>query len=140
MMQSHAKYKYFWMISIVWIGLAVTGNLHADIFTYIDSQGVIHFSNVPTSPQYKVYIKERSPKPLHSYTVDRYDRLITAASEKHDIDFSLLKALIKIESDFNPRAVSPAGAKGLMQLMPENIKTLQIKNPFDPWENSWICA
>jgi len=47
----------------------------------------------------------------------------------------LLKALIKIESDFNPLAISHAGAKGLMQIMPENIKALNIKDPFDPWEN-----
>jgi soluble lytic murein transglycosylase len=46
-----------------------------------------------------------------------------------------LKALIKTESDFNPWAVSSAGARGLMQLMPENIKTLKIKDPFDPREN-----
>ena len=135
MMQCHAKYKWFWMICIAWVGLAGTGNLHADIFTYTDSQGVTHFTNVPTSPQYKVYIKEQSSRSLTPYSADRYDHLITVASEKHGIDFSLLKALIKIESDFNPRAVSAAGAKGLMQLMPENIKTLQIKDPFDPWEN-----
>jgi soluble lytic murein transglycosylase-like protein len=134
-MQSHAKYKWFWIICIAWVGLACTGNLHADIFTYTDSQGVTHFTNVPTSPQYKVYIKEQSSRSLKPYSADRYDHLITVASEKHGIDFSLLKALIKIESDFNPRAVSAAGAKGLMQLMPENIKTLQIKDPFDPWEN-----
>ena len=72
---------------------------------------------------------------MKSYTPDRYDHLITVASEKHGIAFPLLKALIKIESDFNPWAVSPAGAKGLMQIMPENIKILQIKDPFDPWEN-----
>ncbi|MGD9083009.1 MAG: lytic transglycosylase domain-containing protein [Desulfobacterales bacterium] len=65
----------------------------------------------------------------------RYDDLITEASKSHGISFSLLKALIKIESDFNPRAISSAGAIGLMQIMPENIKALNIKDPFDPWEN-----
>ena len=43
--------------------------------------------------------------------------------------------MIKIESDFNPRAISRAGAMGLMQIMPENIKRLKIKDPFDPREN-----
>lgn len=108
--------------------------LCADIYSYLDSQGVLHFTNVPTSAQYTVYIKERSAKSL-SYTTDQYDHLITGASTKHGISFSLLKALIKSESDFNPEAVSSAGAKGLMQIMPANIKALKINNPFDPLEN-----
>ncbi len=108
--------------------------LCADIYSYIDSQGVLHFTNVPTSAKYTVYIKER-PARSSSYTTNQYDHLITGASKKHGISFSLLKALIKSESDFNPEAVSSAGAKGLMQIMPANIKALQINNPFDPLEN-----
>jgi soluble lytic murein transglycosylase-like protein len=70
-----------------------------------------------------------------SNLTDLYDHAISEASKRHGVSFSLLKALIKAESDFNPRAVSRAGARGLMQLMPDNIKTLKIKNPFDPKEN-----
>ena len=108
--------------------------LCADIYSYIDSQGVLHFSNVPTSAQYTVYIKERSARSL-GYTTNRYDHLITGASTRQGVSFSLLKALIKAESNFNPEAVSRAGAKGLMQIMPVNIKDLKIKDPFDPREN-----
>ena len=108
--------------------------LCADIYSYIDSQGVIHFSNVPTSAQYTVYIKERSARSL-GYTTNQYDHLITGASTRQGVSFSLLKALIKAESNFNPEAVSRAGAKGLMQIMPANIKDLKIKDPFDPREN-----
>jgi len=109
--------------------------VYADIYVYIDSGGVLHFTNVPTSSNYKIYIREKPPMSLNSGVADRYDDLITEASKKHGVSFSLLKALIKIESDFNPRAISSAGAIGLMQIMPENIRALNIKDPFDPLEN-----
>ncbi len=113
----------------------VAAPVYADIYVYIDSGGVLHFTNVPTSSNYKIYIREKPPMSLNSDVTDRYDDLITEASKKHGVSFSLLKALIKIESDFNPRAISSAGAKGLMQIMPENIRALSIKDPFDPLEN-----
>ncbi len=109
--------------------------LYADIYVFIDNDGVLHFTNVPTSSNYKIYIREKPPMSLNSGVADRYDDLITEASKKHGVSFSLLKALIKIESDFNPRAISSAGAIGLMQIMPENIRALNIKDPFDPLEN-----
>jgi len=124
--------------TFIYIMLAVATPLYADIYVYADREGVLHFTNVPTSSQssnYKVYIKETPKKPLESYNEDLYDHVISEASNTHGVSFSLLKALIKTESDFNPRAISSAGARGLMQLMPENIKTLKIKNPFDPREN-----
>lgn len=113
----------------------VAAPVYADIYVYIDSGGVLHFTNVPTSSNYKIYIREKPPMSLNSGVTDRYDDLITKASKRHGVSFSLLKALIKIESDFNPRAISSAGAKGLMQIMPENIRALNIKDPFDPLEN-----
>ena len=124
--------------TFLYIMIAMATPLYADIYVYADKQGVLHFTNVPTSSKssdYKVYIKETLNRPLESNITDLYDHVISEASHTHGVSFSLLKALIKTESDFNPRAVSSAGARGLMQLMPENIKTLKIKNPFDPREN-----
>ncbi|MGD2149112.1 MAG: lytic transglycosylase domain-containing protein [Desulfobacterales bacterium] len=123
------------ILSSVFVVYTFTAPVYADIYVYIDSGGVLHFTNVPTSSNYKIYIREKPSRSLNSGVTDRYDDLITEASKKHGVSFSLLKALIKIESDFNPRAISSAGAKGLMQIMPENIRALNIKDPFDPLEN-----
>ena len=129
---------FIWICTFFYIMIAAATPLYADIFVYADKDGVLHFTNVPTSSQssnYKIYIKETPAKPLESYNENLYDHVISEASQTHGVPFSLLKALIKTESDFNPTAISSAGARGLMQLMPENIKTLKIKNPFDPREN-----
>jgi soluble lytic murein transglycosylase-like protein len=108
---------------------------HADIYTYIDSDGVLHFTNVPTSSNYKFYLSESPAKVSKKYSTSKYDHLISEASIKYSVSFPLLKALIKVESNFNPKAVSKAGAIGLMQIMPVNFDALKITNPFNPREN-----
>jgi soluble lytic murein transglycosylase-like protein len=109
--------------------------IQADIYKYIDSKGVLHFTNVPMASGYELYIKERPGKdPVFSVS-NKYDNFIKLASKRHDIDFYLVKAMIKVESNFNNWAISKKGAKGLMQIMPDNYKQLKIKDPFNPWEN-----
>ena len=63
------------------------------------------------------------------------DKIFQEAAEKYNVDVRLLKAIGKVESGFNPKAVSPAGAKGIMQLMPANCKEYGITDPFDPRQN-----
>lgn len=104
----------------------------ADIYMFIDSQGVLHFTNTPTSSEYKLYIKER-PKPAAA-TI-KYDGIIQEASDKFDLSFFLIKAIIKVESDFDSRAVSKKGALGLMQIMPQNLQAFNIREPYDPKDN-----
>ena len=128
-----------------WFGLIATALLvmlfpsaaSADIYMFVDKEGVVHFTNVPTTTDsdYRVYIKESDQYASGLYSPDRYDRYIREASELYGLSYPLLKAIIRAESDFNPRAVSRKGAMGLMQLMPENVKRLKINDPFDPWEN-----
>jgi soluble lytic murein transglycosylase len=125
------------VISTIFILFAFVISVHADIYMYIDDNGVMHFTNAPTSNEhdYKVYIKERKSISRKFHSTDKYDKLISDASRKYDVDSRLLKAMIKAESDFDPQAVSRKGAMGLMQIMPENFKMLDLENPFDPWQN-----
>lgn len=65
----------------------------------------------------------------------KYDAYFKAAAKKYNVSESLLKAIAKAESNFNPKDVSSAGAMGVMQLMPETAKSLGVKDPFDPEQN-----
>ncbi len=64
-----------------------------------------------------------------------YDAIIERASEKHDVDARIVKAVIQVESSFKARARSPKGAMGLMQLMPATARQYQARNPYDPKSN-----
>ena len=116
--------------------IVLSSPVQADIFRYIDENGVMHYTNAPTSSiqKYRLFLKER-PVITWRYSTEKYDNLISDASERYGVSFPLLKAIIKAESDFDPLAVSKKGAAGLMQIMPQNFKPLGIKDPFDPWQN-----
>lgn len=66
---------------------------------------------------------------------ERIELAIKEASKKHGVDEELIRAIIKVESDFNPKVKSSAGAMGLMQLMPENVKYYGVKDPYNIEEN-----
>ena len=108
----------------------------ADVYRYVDERGVIHFTNVPMGPRYKVVIKEgRGNNVKQGRDLATYDELIAGAAGKYGVDFSLVKAVIKAESNFNHKAVSKKGARGLMQLMPQTALALGVSDSFHPGDN-----
>jgi soluble lytic murein transglycosylase len=120
---------------LVMLSLLAGVPVSADIYMYRDADGVMHFTNTPSSPEYRIYIRSHKPRFYTPVNINKYDRIINEAARRHGVDFSLLKAIIQAESSFNPQAVSKKGARGLMQIMPQNYQALNIKDPFDPHQN-----
>jgi soluble lytic murein transglycosylase len=109
---------------------------HADIYVYRDANGVMHFTNVPVSADYRLYIgNSRKPRFKGPRNNQRFDGIIQDAARRYGVDFSLIKAIIRAESSFDPLAISRKGARGLMQIMPQNFKSLDIRDPFNPQQN-----
>jgi soluble lytic murein transglycosylase-like protein len=107
----------------------------ADIYRYIDANGVMHFTNAPTSGRYKIYIRELRTVDPRGRVPAHYEPIIAEAAERHGLSQALIKAVIMAESDFDPRAVSKRGAMGLMQIMPHNLRLLNVRDPFNPRQN-----
>jgi soluble lytic murein transglycosylase-like protein len=106
-------------------------------FMEVDAQWVDHFE--PFTPEKK----EESPAPAPQAAANRPAPLslsqiqpaIREMAKKYQLDHKLITAMIRAESNFNPYAISPKGAQGLMQLMPETVQQLQVRNVFDFREN-----
>ncbi len=138
-MQIKLRYAFKLIPMLLILAMALpSAHLSAEIYSYVDENGVMHFSNAPTSSRYRHYSSETRFAPVYFYeggSIHRYDPLIRKAAQRYDVPFELLKAIIRVESNFNPTAVSRAGAMGLMQIMPANVALLNVGDPFDPEEN-----
>jgi soluble lytic murein transglycosylase len=102
------------------------------VYRYVDENGKIHFSNVPVESRFAFYSSEPSDTALETASV--HD-LVEHYARKYSLDPALVKAVVKAESNFNPRSVSSAGARGLMQVMPATALEMEIYDLYDPSQN-----
>ncbi len=146
------------LVAAITVGLLRPAPARADIYSYTDADGVVHFTNIKPRGKGKgwkriaveepdkgtkasasrggcercdvVSAKDRSPERF-----SRYDAHIREAAELYRIPEPLIRAVIRVESDYDPRVVSSAGARGLMQLMPAVEQDMRVANVFEPRDN-----
>ena len=121
--------------------LASAAQSNSAVYRFTDERGVVHFSDAPADSRYQlVQPRPRSPvrargRRARAPSNHSYDRLIVREAQANHLDPALVKAVIAAESNFSPLAISHAGARGLMQLMPETARTLGVEDPFQVEDN-----
>src|SRR6266496_1782596 len=128
-------------------GLLVSPAARAgELYSYVDGDGVMHFSNAPSDGRYRkvgkkasaggVYRPQARSQPLPRADANaRYREHIKAAAQKYKLPEALLLAVMAVESNFDHRAVSEKGAVGLMQLMPGTAKDMYVADAYEPGQN-----
>lgn len=125
--------------------LLPTQNVDAKgIYYMVKEDGSLCITDIPTSKRYKPYKFQKSINYIRNAlvafkrdnrSVQEVNAIVSGLCTKYDVDKKLVMAVIDVESGFNAAAVSPVGAQGLMQIMPETGKDLDLDDPFDPSEN-----
>lgn len=142
-------------IRIALIGLlaAPAASRAGDLYSFVDQDGVVHFTNAPSDGRYKrvrrasdeAGVYRSTPKPrarpaaappaAQGRPQGGYGDHVRTAASKYQLPEELLLAVMAVESNFDPRAVSEKGAMGLMQLMPVTAREMFVSDPFDPAQN-----
>ena len=121
------------LVGVHWL-LSGLSAAQAEIYQYIDANGTISLTNVPTDLRYRRITTQ--PNRLHPVLSEReLEPMISRYSRQHQLHPALIRAVIKAESGFDPMAVSRAGAIGLMQLMPQTAVRLEVRDLYDPEDN-----
>lgn len=142
-----------------WLRIGVAGVLllaarpaTAELYSYVDEDGIIHLTNLAKGGHYQPYdapdaegfggqapvvweYETGKERVLYPVNVTRFDDLLREAAEHYNLPFAFIKAVAKVESNFNPTAVSHANAKGLMQLIDATAAAMKVEDPFDPRQN-----
>jgi soluble lytic murein transglycosylase-like protein len=134
------------LVSCLALGLSSASAARAEIFGYEDGSGTWHFTNVrqPGGRWKRMQFEGRrsrvykTPAHLRDHSPDRfqrYDAHIQEAARLYQLPEAFLRAVMHVESDYDPNVVSVDGAMGLMQLMPFTAQRMGVTNPFDPRQN-----
>jgi hypothetical protein len=136
-MRSHSL--IFCFLFFLASALFCQNSLGQTLYSYIDESGVQVFTNIaPVGPVWDLKITGAEPSPSPpppKAGFDLYDSIIEKYAGDYQLPPSLIRSIIATESGFNPRAVSPKGARGLMQLMPATAARHGVSNSFDPEQN-----
>ena len=135
-MLSRSRFFFGWIA----LSLALAAPAQAQIYTWRDATGTLVLSNKPLGSLERTYSVPkadaiRTTRRAADVTSARYDDLISQHSRINDVRTDLVRAVVQVESGFNPNARSPKGAMGLMQLMPATARQFGVRNPFTPGEN-----
>lgn len=135
--------KRRFMLGGLLVAMPMAAPALADIFSFTDENGVTHFTNVPSDARFQVLLRSAPEyseagariSPAMLARSAEFDDIIDTAAELTAVEASLLRAVIVVESAFDPDAVSRRGARGLMQLMPATAKAYGAKDVSDPEQN-----
>jgi soluble lytic murein transglycosylase-like protein len=138
----------WFFVAGVALGLGAAAPAMADIYSFKDEKGIVHFTNIKgLDSRYKLIRKEDGSSMLPATAsatrvfmptqadIDRYAHIVQTAAKAYGVESSLVHAVISAESGYDRYAVSRAGAMGLMQLMPETARRYGVQNIMDPTEN-----
>lgn len=135
---------YSIVLPLIAAALLIPGRAEATIYSFVDENGITHYSNVPSDPQFRPILNLHSKRGGGTYSgyngdlpadPDSYDHMIRSAASRYQVDPHLVKAVIRAESNFDYMARSRKGALGLMQLMPGTATDMEVADPFDPQDN-----
>jgi soluble lytic murein transglycosylase-like protein len=132
-------------LALLVLTVGASATVRADIYRWVDQEGVIHFTSKKEDPAAKLFLRGNRSNRGRDFApaapsadptrYTRYDAWIRQAASAYQLPEALLRAVIKVESNYEPKALSPAGARGLMQLMPDTAAAMQVRSIDDPREN-----
>ena len=123
----------------LFVGILIAAStVEASGYRFVDDDGIVYLTNAPTDPRYQRLNTGRTESAVGWLRIPRqglYRKEIQEAALRYGVDSALVEAVIRVESSFNPWAVSRKGAMGLMQLMPATASTLGVRDAFNPKQN-----
>jgi len=142
---NHLTYSRLLIGTLLAFSLSIAEPAAADIFYFVTEDGTSHFSDQASDSRYRPFLVDKRKisnssvaRIFHRGTSEEkrhLDREIFAAAQVNGIDVALLHSVIEVESGYNPKAISPKGALGLMQLMPDTARRYNVTDPLNATQN-----